>query len=168
MKNFIQPGDTLTLAAPYNRLSGEGALIGSGLFGVATGDVLNGVVGEFAMKGVFLLAKTNSQAWVVGDPIYWDNSTKLTTNVPGDLHHVGFCVEAVAATAGLITGKVLLPGVTQLVSAAAPTSAITDASVAHALNASFSDTEVEAALNALGTKINLILAALRAKQIIAD
>ncbi len=36
---------------------------------------------------------------------------------------------------------------------------IADASVAHALNATFSDTEVEAALNALGTKINAILAA---------
>jgi len=34
---------------------------------------------------------------------------------------------------------------------------VTDASVAHALNATFSDTEVEAALNALGTKINAIL-----------
>lgn len=39
---------------------------------------------------------------------------------------------------------------------------ITDASVAHALNATFSDTEVEAALNALGAKINLILDALDA------
>lgn len=37
---------------------------------------------------------------------------------------------------------------------------ITDASVAHALNATFSDTEVEAALNALGTKINAIIDAL--------
>ncbi len=37
---------------------------------------------------------------------------------------------------------------------------ITDASVSHALNATFSDTEVETALNALGTKINLILDAL--------
>jgi hypothetical protein len=37
---------------------------------------------------------------------------------------------------------------------------ITDASVAHALNSTFSDTEVEAALNALGAKINLILDAL--------
>jgi len=35
---------------------------------------------------------------------------------------------------------------------------ITDASVAHALNATFSDTEAEAALNALGTIINSILA----------
>ncbi len=34
---------------------------------------------------------------------------------------------------------------------------VADASVAHALNATFSDTEVEAALNALGTKINAIL-----------
>lgn len=31
-----------------------------------------------------------------------------------------------------------------------------NASVAHALNATFSDTEAEAALNALGTKINLV------------
>lgn len=39
--------------------------------------------------------------------------------------------------------------------------AITDASTAHALNAAFSDVEVEAALNALGTKLNAVLAALR-------
>ena len=39
---------------------------------------------------------------------------------------------------------------------------IADASVAHDLNATFSDTEVEAALNALGTKINAILDVLEA------
>lgn len=44
--------------------------------------------------------------------------------------------------------------------------AITDAVVAHALNSSFSDTEVEAALNALGVKINAIIDALQAKAII--
>ena len=45
--------------------------------------------------------------------------------------------------------------------------AITDASVAHALNATFSDTEVEAALDALGGKINSVLSALRGAGIIA-
>lgn len=45
---------------------------------------------------------------------------------------------------------------------------ITDATTAHALNATFSDTEVEAALNALGTKINSIIAALEAFQITAS
>ena len=44
--------------------------------------------------------------------------------------------------------------------------AITDASTSHALNATFSDTEAETALNALGTKINSILAALRTANII--
>lgn len=44
--------------------------------------------------------------------------------------------------------------------------AITNASVAHALNATFSDTEVEAALDALGGKINSILAAIRGAGII--
>lgn len=39
---------------------------------------------------------------------------------------------------------------------------ITDASVAHDVNAIFSDTEVEAALDALGGKINAILLVLEA------
>lgn len=42
----------------------------------------------------------------------------------------------------------------------AAAAAVTAASEAHALNATFSDTEVEAALNALGAKINAIIAAL--------
>ena len=46
--------------------------------------------------------------------------------------------------------------------------AITDASTTHALNATFSDTEVEAALNALGGKVNSILAVLRTNGIIAE
>lgn len=48
-----------------------------------------------------------------------------------------------------------------------PGTAITDASTAHALNAVFSDTEVEAALNALGTKINSVIAALETAGIIS-
>lgn len=49
-----------------------------------------------------------------------------------------------------------------------PVSKITDASVAAALNSTFSDTEVEAALNALGSKINLIIDALEAFKISAS
>lgn len=48
-----------------------------------------------------------------------------------------------------------------------PESSIADAVVAHALNATFSDTEVEAALDALGVKINAILDALDAVGITA-
>lgn len=45
---------------------------------------------------------------------------------------------------------------------------IANASVAHALNSTFSDTEVEAALNALGVKINAILDVLEAHGLMAD
>lgn len=56
-----------------------------------------------------------------------------------------------------------LSGVSGAVVANGATAAkITDASVAHALNSTFSDAEVEAALNALGGKINLIIDALEA------
>ncbi len=44
---------------------------------------------------------------------------------------------------------------------------ITNASVAHALNSTFSDTEAEAALNALGGKINAILDILRTNGLVA-
>ncbi len=45
---------------------------------------------------------------------------------------------------------------------------IADASTAHALSDSFDDEEAEAALNALGTKINAILAALEGVGITAS
>ena len=45
---------------------------------------------------------------------------------------------------------------------------ITAASEAHALNATFSDTEVEAALNALGVAVNALISRLEAHGLIAD
>lgn len=73
--NYIQPGAILTLTAPYDRLSGEGAQVGS-IFGVATSDVDSGDPGEFDTEGVWSLAKTSAQAWTVGQKIYWDNGNK--------------------------------------------------------------------------------------------
>lgn len=50
---------------------------------------------------------------------------------------------------------------------AAQQALVADASVAHALNATFSNTEAETALNALGTKINAILDILEAHGLMA-
>lgn len=56
--------------------------------------------------------------------------------------------------------RLLNVGPSDTVAAGTQASHITDASVAHDVNATFSDTEVEAALDALGGKINSILVAL--------
>lgn len=75
MKNFIQAGKTVTLAAPYDRNAGEGALVGA-LFGVAVNDVLSGVDGEFMTEGVFDIKKTSALAISQGDQLYWDDTAK--------------------------------------------------------------------------------------------
>jgi predicted RecA/RadA family phage recombinase len=84
--NYVQEGEVLTLTAPYNRTSGQAALIGTGLFGVALTTVSSGAQAAFAMEGVFTLTKKSDQEWAtIGLPIYWDNSNKeLTTTSSGN------------------------------------------------------------------------------------
>lgn len=108
MDNFVQKGDVLTLAAPYDRSSGQGALIGTYLFGVAQKDVLSGADGEFLMNGVVDLTKVGSQAWTVGAKIYWDDTNKYLTTTAMSNTYVGRCVLAVGSGAGETTGRILL------------------------------------------------------------
>jgi len=78
MNNFVQPGHTLTLTAPYTVASGAGALVGK-IFGVATADITSAAVGEFQTVGVVDLAKDTS-TFVDGTPVYWDNTNKVATS----------------------------------------------------------------------------------------
>ena len=77
MKNFIQEGENLALAAPYARRSGEGALVGA-TFGVAVTDLANAEVGTFMLKGVFTLAKATgaSTGGAQGAKAYWVAGSK--------------------------------------------------------------------------------------------
>ena len=56
MKNFVQPGDTLTVAAPANVVSGEIVVAGA-VVGVAAYDALSGAPVEVSVEGVFSLPK---------------------------------------------------------------------------------------------------------------
>jgi predicted RecA/RadA family phage recombinase len=105
--SFVQPGDTVTLTAPYQRNSGEGALVGK-LFGVAAQTVANGVAGEFMTKGVHTLTKNSAEAWTVGAAIYWDDTNKRCTTTSTSNTLIG-CALAVAANPSS-TGKVRLNG----------------------------------------------------------
>lgn len=110
MQNYKQPGDVLTLTAPYARASsGLGAKVGA-IFGVACDSVDNAVEGEFKTEGVFELAKTASQAWTAGDRIYWDDSNKRCDNDSAVGMLIGYATIAVAGGAGDIVGTVKLNG----------------------------------------------------------
>jgi predicted RecA/RadA family phage recombinase len=97
MKNFIQPGENLTFAAPYAVTAGAGALVGS-VFGVAQSAAANGEEVVLLTEGVFEMAKATGQAWTVGLKLYWDNSAKNITSTASANTLVG------AATAAALTG----------------------------------------------------------------
>lgn len=96
MKNFVQPGDTIALTAPYDVTSGKGFQVG-GIFAVASFDALSGAGVEGQRTGVFDLAKVSAQAWAVGEAIYWDNTNKVATNVKGTANlFIGYAVATAA------------------------------------------------------------------------
>ena len=123
--NYIQAGDTVTVAAPSGgTTSGLAYLIG-GIFGVATTTQLVSVNVELVTEGVWNLVKVGSQAWSVGDRIYWDDANVRCTSTPSAGIYIGVCTVAVASGAGDITGKVRLNGITPQIS-----SGIVDAAAA--------------------------------------
>lgn len=106
MKNYIQEGDRIALAAPYAVSSGGGALIGA-VFGVAVTDLANAEVGTFVLDGVFTLPKATGAA-TLGAKAYWDNTNKNITATVGSNTLVGVFVAAYAS--GDTTANVRLNG----------------------------------------------------------
>jgi predicted RecA/RadA family phage recombinase len=106
MKNYVQRGDTLTLAAPYDLTSGDGALIGT-IFGVASETVLSGASVDLVVEGVFALAKA-SGALTLGAHVYFDPLTKLATATSTSNVLIGVAV--VAAGTSDATATVRLNG----------------------------------------------------------
>lgn len=174
--NYVQAGKVLTLVAPYAVASGAGALVGS-IFGVALSAVAESAEGEFQTEGVFELAKTSAQAWTQGQKIYWDNTNKRCDSDGTVGLLIG--VALVAADNPSSTGIVRLNGVAPAASegpqaaiasltfgtnitAATANGALADSSATNPTEGQFNELAKE-----LGTKINDILAALRAAGIIA-
>jgi predicted RecA/RadA family phage recombinase len=81
MNNAELCGEEISMTAPYAVTSGAGALVGK-IFGVAAKTLASGAVGTFSLQGVFRLAKEATTAtFADGDPVYWDNTNKVCTNV---------------------------------------------------------------------------------------
>ncbi|MDN4036796.1 MULTISPECIES: DUF2190 family protein [unclassified Massilia] len=108
MKNFIQPGQTVTVIAPANLISGQGVLVGA-LFGVATNDALQGAPVEICRTGVFALSAVAADTGAIGDKAYWDNTARRITKTATNNTLVGALTAAKSGTDSAAT--VLLDGV---------------------------------------------------------
>lgn len=157
MKNYVQPGDTLTLTAPSGGVVGGTPYLIGELFGVAAGDADEGAKFDLSRAGVFTMPKTTGTGWSEGDPLYWDNTTKKLTTAAGDNRKVAVAV-ATAGSGAALGDAVIVPDVT-----VTPSTAITDPT-----DISGGEVPTEAEHNAALGKIRSILSALRARNVIAD
>jgi predicted RecA/RadA family phage recombinase len=99
MRNFVQPGEVITLPAPTGGIkSGEAMLVGA-IFGVASFDAAEAADVEVATVGVFELPKDGSVI-AQGALLYWDASAAALTTTSTDNTLVG---KAVAAAGGSAT-----------------------------------------------------------------
>ena len=105
-RNYVQPGDTLTLTAPRTLASGDGFMVG-GIFAVALAAAAIGKPVEARRVGVWDLTKAAGAAWTAGQKLYWDNTAfNVTTTANANL--IGAATQAAASAA--VTGRVLLTG----------------------------------------------------------
>ena len=107
MRNYVHPGDIVTVIVPEAVNSGDGILCGA-LFGVAISTAAINTEMEIAITGVVDLPKA-AVPITQGAKVYWDNTTKnVTTTDPGNTL-IGCALEA--AITGDTTVRVRLNGV---------------------------------------------------------
>jgi predicted RecA/RadA family phage recombinase len=101
MKNYVQKGENLTIAAPYDVTSG--GFLKSGLIvGVASSDALSGADVDVVMVGVFNLPKVSTDVFAVGAAVFWDDAAKLMTSTTSGNTKCGVAVEAVGNPSGSV------------------------------------------------------------------
>lgn len=91
MKNFVQPGDRITVTAAAAATAGELVVVGS-LIAVAFGDAEIGDQLTLAVGGVFDLPKVTATAIATGDPVYRRSSDGLLTGTASGNTKVGIAV----------------------------------------------------------------------------
>lgn len=93
MRNFVQPGDNLTVTAAAAASSGDGVKLGN-LFGIASGDAAIGGPLVLVTTGVFELPKVSTDELAVGDAVYFRTSDGAVTGTASGNSKIGVAVSA--------------------------------------------------------------------------
>lgn len=93
MKNFIQRGENITVAAPAAVTSGDPVQVGD-MVGVANGDAASGDPVVISTSGVFELPKATIDDIAVGASVYFDASAGEVTLTSTGNTFIGHAVTA--------------------------------------------------------------------------
>ncbi len=104
MKNYLQPGNTLTVPAPTGGVSsGNPVAIGS-LRGFAASAAAEGEDVAIARTGVFEATKATGTAWAVGDKLFYDSvADNFTKSAQRDATNVASAAKAGNTGDGVLT-----------------------------------------------------------------
>ncbi len=107
MDNFVQPGKTISVVAPYDLASGAGCKVGV-LFGISAGTYASGAAAEIVTDGVFDITalSTDTASGTALVAAYWDDTNKRVTTTAST--HIKIGVIIAAKTSGQTTARVAL------------------------------------------------------------
>ncbi|MEJ1161787.1 DUF2190 family protein [Prosthecomicrobium sp. N25] len=96
MKNYIQSGTFVAVAAPTGGVSsGDGVLVGS-IFGVAATTAAEAADVEIGLTGVYDLPKKSGDTPAVRTKVYWDAANGYVTTTSTSNTLIGAAVRAAA------------------------------------------------------------------------
>ncbi|MEP3441214.1 MAG: DUF2190 family protein [Sulfitobacter sp.] len=101
MRNYIQPGVSITVTATAAAASGDGVKIGN-LFGIAAGDAAIGDKLTLTTEGVFGMPKPSANTFDVGALAYWDDTAKMVTSTASGNTRIGLAITAATNPSGSV------------------------------------------------------------------
>ena len=107
MVNYLQPGETITVTAPYAVTSGMIVVVGS-IVGIAAFDAAISTSVEVATEGVFTLNKTSALAITAGDLLYVDDTNHVVNKTSSAQKLIGVALADAANPSSTV--KVRLNG----------------------------------------------------------
>ncbi len=94
MKNFLQPGETITVTAPLGGVKGGDGIVVGNLFGICAYHAAAGEPVEITVEGVFELPKASGQI-NEGARVWWSTTDSNVKNATGTgLFPIGCAVRA--------------------------------------------------------------------------
>jgi predicted RecA/RadA family phage recombinase len=104
-KKYIQAGEVVDYTNGTGALiaSGSAVIIGNQQIGIALVNIAIAGIGAVAKEGVFLIAKSTSNAIVQGQKLWWDDVAKQVINAPAlNAYFIGFATKSELASAATV------------------------------------------------------------------
>lgn len=155
MKNYVQPGDRMEYSNSGSAISSGSIVVIGERIGVAVVDIpATSGKGSVDLEGVFNLPKATGESWSQGDPLFYDSSANKLTKTATANKPAGYAFTAAGSSDTLGDCKLN----------ARPK----QASNVTALAQDISVTYVEAEVQAISTKVDALLTALKAAGLMAN